>query len=483
MRRLLGLVFAVLPISCGDDGGTADGGSTGTTSTTTTGPLCEAGDVQPCDCSNGLVGQQECAQTGNEWLACECAEGTGDSSTGEPDLCGNGEVDDGEQCDDGDDDDTNECSNDCIALCGVMWEATYDPEMAQTVSIREDADGNIAVGALRFAGDDLIPFIETYSPDGMSIASMDFENIPFVDAGTAVVLTDDRPGAFGFGELDVGGGAGLHFVGFDTNGVNVNVPADPLVSLWQDVDNALGIAATPDGNYVVSATIEVAESDDDLWVAKVSAADGSVMWEATHSGPFEGGFSIDRGGQVAVGPDESVYAIGSLRQTFDRGDVVAVKFPAGGGVAEWEVIPVEDIGNPDHFPIGIGVDSGGNVYMSQISFFGVSQAVYYTRIVDGAESWTLTNEDLGLPDDGDFDWPRLAVDADDNLVLSVEHLGPNDRLGAFFGHVTPEAGVRCLERYNVTGMDRGSFRLAPMSDGSVAVAGGGSLEWVGRVRL
>lgn len=61
-------VFAALLVgACTTEGGSSD-------------PVCDSGDILPCDCDGGEDGNQTCNTQGSGWSACECGGGSGGSS-------------------------------------------------------------------------------------------------------------------------------------------------------------------------------------------------------------------------------------------------------------------------------------------------------------------------------------------------------------------------------------------------------------------
>src|SRR5690606_34788427 len=63
---------------------------------------------------------------------------------------------------------------------------------------------------------------------------------------------------------------------------------------------ALGIAVGPDGQPVVSGQVRAGDGDDDVWLRKLEAVDGSEVWTQTYGGTGSGGFSTDDGGPLAI---------------------------------------------------------------------------------------------------------------------------------------------------------------------------------------
>ncbi|PRP95388.1 Beta-lactamase [Enhygromyxa salina] len=76
-----------------------------------------------------------------------------------------------------------------------------------------------------------------------------------------------------------------------------------------DGDNEPGdVELGADGSIFVSGTVRMGDDDTDVWVRKLSSADGAAAWTATYSGNTDmSGLSIDKGSQLAPAPDGSVY--------------------------------------------------------------------------------------------------------------------------------------------------------------------------------
>ena len=94
----------------------------------------------------------------------------GSSSSGAPDLCGNGELDDGEECDDSNNVDGDACHADCTNAFEIVWTNLHDGsashgDYANDVVI--DGAGNIYVlGNEGVTGEGANVWLQQYLPDG-----------------------------------------------------------------------------------------------------------------------------------------------------------------------------------------------------------------------------------------------------------------------------------------------------------------------------
>ncbi|MEZ4453909.1 MAG: fibrinogen-like YCDxxxxGGGW domain-containing protein [Nannocystaceae bacterium] len=171
-RGPLGSVFtaALLIAACGDDSVGTDSATTSTTSTTTTtaGTATESttNDATTTETTNGgtMSGTDSTTTTTTttttsttESTSTTETTGVTDSSTTEPDLCGNGVVDDGEACDDGvNDGGYDGCAPDCAAPGPYCGDGLVDgPEACDDANDVDDDECTNAC-ALATCGDGLL---------------------------------------------------------------------------------------------------------------------------------------------------------------------------------------------------------------------------------------------------------------------------------------------------------------------------------------
>ncbi|MEX1367615.1 MAG: DUF4215 domain-containing protein [Nannocystaceae bacterium] len=421
-RRSL-LLVALAGWACGDDvPSTTPDGSTGSTT------------------SDSTTGGTTSSPTGPTTTTTPPA--TGDSTDGgsedtgfdppEP-SCGNGFVEADEECDDANDDDDDACSNACTVPCGLQWsETVLGPTQDSLIEgrsvARDDADQIVLSGLLReittqmdgtpLVGDDTV-LVQAHMPGGGLVWEQVLGD-PEGDARPAGVAVDGVGDVYVASTVDASdGGTAIRVTKLAA------ADGDPL---WiHDFDGpiggedeiASGIAVGPDGQPVVSGQVRAGDGDDDVWVRKLQAADGTEVWTETYSGVGSGGFSTDDGGPVAIGADGSVFVLSRIYEDFQTNRGTLLRFGPDGGLPTWTFTPV--IGGTDQTftleALTVAADGGPLMAVSRVDGADVSFWLY--KLDDaGSEQWLRTGDDFEVADQGS-DWilEGLATTGDELVVL------------------------------------------------------------------
>ncbi|MFO7561937.1 MAG: hypothetical protein R6X02_04795 [Enhygromyxa sp.] len=369
----LALSFSLAPLgACNDDGGSSD-----TLANTETGD----GDGDP--------------STG---------DGDGDPSTGD----GDGEPGTGDGDGDGDDE----------SACAWQWEAIQMKANGQThaaYDVAIAADGNFAaVGKLQNSNDDA--WVALFDPAGQMLWEQVIDGGNGPDAALGVTL--DQAGDVVF----VGRQAG-------TSNQDLWIEKRSAASgalMWSviessqfDGDNEPGdIALAPDGALVVTGAVRAGDKDADIWVRKLASADGSTIWTSTASGsPDANGFSIDRGGPVAVAPDGSVYVGGSEGVDFETKEAVLLRFGPEGGAPQWKIAPKAN-GSPHlHDAVALTVGPEGEAYLVTYQSSNL-WSFWLNRVSTAGElEWEMTHEDFVFPPTNNWQVAGLAIADDGSLTI------------------------------------------------------------------
>lgn len=474
---------ATLALGCGDDGAaTPADTSSGTTAVdpdSTTATTADTSSAASTSSSSGTTDVGSSSDTGFEPPVPEC---------------GNGFVEVGEDCDDGNDEPLDACPNDCIFACSVEWTVVRSGPTLESdiygVSVATDAAGQVYALAYQREID--------VDPKGMqSIGDVSTLLLALDDAGTerwSVAFAEPglavRPGAVA---VDA---AGVPHVALTrevvAGGTDVQVlrldPTDGAIVWTHDVvspvvdgdDVAEALAVGPDGDVVVTATVAVAEGDDDAWTRKLAAVDGAEVWTSSFDGPSEGAFSTDNAGPVAIGPDGTVAVLAQAYVDFSAAPATLLVYPPDGGEPQWTWTPPDDGGSQELTPIGVGIDDEGNVYAA------------YQRITSVVRFWVAKFDDDGtslwLLDDDHF------LGANDDWSLSALGLGPNGPalVGSYtaddgadawvegwVAQVDPEAAPLCL--FTIQGEGGGVLPPGLFSEGGAVAADGKVLavgQWI-----
>jgi hypothetical protein len=183
-------------------------------------------------------------------------------------------------------------------------------------------------------------------------------------------------------------------------------------------DNTPGdVALAPDGSIVVSAAVRAGNQDTDIWVRKLSTTDGSETWTTSYSGEFDqNGFSVDRGGPLAVAADGTIYVAGEEFVNFETREAVLLAYAPDGGQPLWTLSP--QVNGLAHLHDAAGVAAGpeGEAYFSVVQP-GVAWGFWLTRVAaTGDVEWELTEADFIYGPTTDWTVTGLAA-TDDHLVI------------------------------------------------------------------
>lgn len=449
MRRILrGLViFGGMPLACGDDGAAPiEPTSSESGESTTTLPMSTTAEV--ADTSTGV----------------STTSGSSSESTGEPGFdmptieCGNGYVEVGEDCDDGNDEPLDECPNDCVFPCSVEWDLvrsgpTQDSDV-YGVSIASDGKG----GSYAIAYQREITVDEKGKQMTGEVSTL---VLALDDAGAerwSTTIDADalavRPGAVtvdGDGVPHVSVTREVADAGTDVQVLRLS-PDDGAVIWTHDIvapvvdgdDEAEALAVAPDGTILVSATIAVAEDDDDAWVRKLDGA-GIEVWTASFDGPNEGQYSIDNAGPVAVGSDGRVAHLAQAYVDFSSAPATLLVYDESGGAPLWTWAPPDDGGSQELTPIGVAFDADGNVYAA---YQRITSSVRFWVVkldADGDQVW-LFGDDHFLGRGLDWNLSALGVGANGPVLIGsyVESDGSDGWVQAWVAQADPDAEPLCL---------------------------------------
>ncbi len=439
----------------------------------------------------GTTGDTDTTGTGTDTDTDTDTDTEGEDDVG--DSCGDGILDAGEECDDGNTADGDGCSATCtIASCGLVWSAIESVESSNSsgVGIAVDAAGDLYTVGQRANNDNDI-YVERANGGGVAW-SVSFDSGNGNDAGFAIDLGPN-------GEVYVAGRmeADADAIWF----ASLN-PDDGSV-VWEQVidgdvagedDLATGIAVTPDGDVVVVGQIRVGEGDDDVWVSKRAAGDGSEIWTSTWGGVGDGSFSTDRSDSVTVGSDGEIWVGAREHIAFDTQDATLLHFDADGGLVA--AFQPQLGGSHTHNPVGVAVDDSGVYFAIEKSDFPLRSWTYRLGL-DGSEQWVKTEEDWALNSEvvlgEDWSVRGLSVNGAGELMVGGRFLNEEpgegiewgeawvarvDASGSFLcrGHYMEDDGSvipPSLSIAGVSGNSAGNFAMTAQLN-----AGQGQATWI-----
>jgi cysteine-rich repeat protein len=487
-------LVAVL-VACGDDeSGTGDDTSSTDPSSST--------DTTADD--TGSTGETTASST----TPADESSGTGFDPP-EP-MCGNGYVEPGEECDDANDVEDDECSSACLRSCGLAWSVVHlgPTQESDIYGLRAAVDGDdrpVALGFQRqvdvdpkgkqtigeptalviaYEADGTERWTQLLAQRGLSVSPGDVAVDP---SGTAYVATRV--------ELE-DGSRDTHVTALsadDGSTLWTHELAGPVVD-GDDEPNA--ITMTPDGDLVLVATVRVADMNDDVWVRKIAADDGSEVWTATYDGMAEGQFSTDNGGPVAVGADGTIYVLAQPYVDLSTLNTTLLAFGPDGGEPLWSFTPTQDGAVQEFSPVEVSVGDDGGVYFGYARY--TSQVEFWVAKLDatGAPVWELDRDDFIMPGVGE-DWRLYGVMfAPERGPIAIGSYITGRSMDAWaeawVSQLDPEGELRCATTHEA---ESGGFMHSTLyiNGGAVGVDGGPVLVgelidepesgvWLGRFR-
>jgi len=425
--------------------------------------------------------------------------------------CGNGFVEGDEQCDDGNRTDDDTCNNVCQVPCGldiatVVLPPTNESVIDASFVAATPNGGSVVAGLLREITtdqrgneqieDDVVQVL-SFDPAGRPLWTTTVEN-PLGDLDVAGLAVDDA------GDVVIGATAD------DPDGTQgvavVKLAAADGAEVWRHTfdgtspgedDPATGVALTPEQDVVVVGQTRVGDGDDDVWVRKLAAADGTEIWTTTYSGAGNGSFSTDDGGPVAVDGEGNIWVLALEYVDFDSQPPVLLRFAADGGPAEVTASQMLPGTAQDYFLIDLeGAEQGAfGIYGRDLG------ALLEIRLVrwdgEGVETWAIDNESVAIAENGS-DWriEGVAPQGDEVLVAGTVD---NDVTIAdtvwqevWVARLTADGTERCRSQYR--GDEMGllppsivAADAAVATDGQGLVSGlqtaeGDTALWLGRFR-
>jgi hypothetical protein len=329
--------------------------------------------------------------------------------------------------DTGESESESETGEDPNAACASSWDVTVKKASGQTQAgygVAVADTGNFAVvGKLENADDDA--WIAMFDPEGGVIwedvvdsgQGKDYGQAVTFDAAGDVVFVGSRDNTnkeLWIEKRSAAAGAVVWTVIEPSGFAGDNLPGD--------------IALAPDGALVVSGTVRAGDQDSDIWVRKLASADGSETWTSSFSGVADGGgFSIDRGGPLAVADDGTIYVGGEQGVDIDTKEGVLLKYGAGGGAEAWRLAPQEDGGDHLHEVVAVAAGPEGEAYFvihqsSEPGFFWL-----YRAAADASIEWEMNRDDFEfMPTSG---WVVSGLDLADAGSLTIGGRLINEEVG------------------------------------------------------
>jgi hypothetical protein len=176
-------------------------------------------------------------------------------------------------------------------------------------------------------------------------------------------------------------------------------------------DDACAVAVAGSGNVYVTGWSWGIGTDQDCATVKYDSS-GNQIWARRYNGPGNGN---DNGHAIALDGSENVYVTGPSLGSGTERDYVTVKYDSSGN--EIWVRRYNGPGNGHDYSHAMAVDGLGNVYVTGVSYGGVTDYDCATVKYDssGNEVWV---QRYNGPDNG-YDYAyRLALDGSGNVFIA-----------------------------------------------------------------
>jgi cysteine-rich repeat protein len=357
-----------------------------------------------------------------------------ETETGDPGpFCGDGTLDPGEECDDDNDVDDDGCSAECKSDCGIEY--WVDITLQQGWFNVHDMEARPG-GRLLIAGE----VTQDGAPGFLRVTSMldsmvegAIESAPLGSAGTP-----ELPQTHQVNALTLTPDGDVVAIGTSTE-VLVMGEA-PVVSYWlarfaaadlaeqwridipaTEPERPLDVAVLANGDAILTMTTIVANDDHDIGFERRSGTDGSVVWTSSHTGAFDGGWSLDDAGLVAVGAGDRVWAAGIVRVNWQTYETTIIEIDPDDGMVLWADVPLPDPGNVHEQRIyDLTAGPAGTVAVG-INVLGAASPYNFGGAFLYAEhqlSWSLIPADLPWEDGTPYVSPRIAIDSDGDALVA-----------------------------------------------------------------
>jgi cysteine-rich repeat protein len=408
---------SLLVLGCNPDTTYVDDGSSGTESSSSNGESeSESGDPSTSDSGTGTETESE-------------------TETGDPGpYCGDGVLDPGEECDDNNDVDDDGCSVECDSDCGIdYWvDITIEQGWFNVHALHSRPGGRLLiVGEVS----------EDNVPGKLRVTSMldselegAIESAPFGSAGTPQLPQTHNVYALAVTPSD-------DVLALGTSTEVLVVDGDPVVTYWLaryaaadlaeqwriDIPVAdpeyppLDVAVLSNGDSILTMTTIVADNDRDIGFERRSGTDGSVMWQSSHSGELDGGWSLDAAGLVAVGSEDRIWGAGIVRVNWQTFETTVIELAPDDGAVMWTDVPLPDPGNAQEQRLyDLTAGPNGTVAVG-INVLGPASPYNFGGSYLYAEhelSWSLVPDDLPWEDGTPYISPRISIHSNGDALVA-----------------------------------------------------------------
>jgi cysteine-rich repeat protein len=358
-----------------------------------------------------------------------------ETETGDPGpFCGDGTLDLGEECDDGNASDDDGCSAECKSDCGIEYWVDITLEQGWfNIHAMEARPGGLLMLAGEVSQDGVPGMIRVSSMLDSELQGA-IESPPLGSAGSPDLPQTHRVHALTLTQLGdvVALGTSTEVLVVDEDPVTsywlARFAAADLVQQWRvEIPAAdpelrpLDVAVLDNGDAILTMTTIIADDDSDIAFERRSGMDGSVIWQSSHTGAFDGGWSLDTAGLVAVGEGDRVWAAGIIRVNWQTFDTTLIELDPDDGAVLWTGVPLPDPGNVHEQRVyELTAGPNGTVAVG-INVLGAASPYNFGGAFMYAEhelAWSLLPDDLPWEDGGPYISPRIAIDSDGEALVA-----------------------------------------------------------------
>ncbi len=382
-------------------------------------------------------------------------------------FCGDGMLNGGEPCDDGNEEFGDGCNPDCVVSGSPLWTDVYPGEdhgVAIGWGIAVDSVGDVVVVGEEFKLlENANIIVRKYDNDGEVLWTETFHGDPAGDDRGRAVAIDSEDNIIAVGHTF-------------KNGQDQNVwirKYDPDGEvLWTETfdgppslgDRGRAVAIDSEDNIVVAGSEYHGIGLNDLWVGKFDS-DGNLLWTFSQDNAL--GTDILRG--VAIGEKDDIFVTGEVYVPIGLSDVYAARLSTDDGSVVWE--QTYDMASGNDIGRAAAIDPEGNLVVSGEVYspqdlISVWVAKYDPETGESIGSFQWDSE--GIDEDRGN---GLAIDGEGNLLAAGSEYTVNGLDGIWLGKFDPSDELIWDAHHDGDGGDDRAHAVAVDANGYVFITG------------
>jgi hypothetical protein len=349
-----------------------------------------------------------------------------------------------------------------------LWVRSYDgPQNSteQAMATAVDANGNVFVTGQSIGSGNLLDYDYAtikYSGEGVPLWTNRYNGpaVPASSWDTAKAMAVDANGNVFVTGYSYGGASGYDYATVGYSNAGVPLWTNRYNGPGNGDDFAQAVAVDRNGNVFVTGNSTGSGSGYDYATIKYSGA-GAPLWTNRYNGPGNG---VDAAHGIATDTNGNVIITGYSTGSGSGYDYATIRY-SGAGAALW-TNRYNGPGNGDDQATALGLDAGGNVFVTGYSTNNSSGYDYATIGYSSAGVPSWTNRYDGPSSRGDRA-TALAVNASGNVLVTGSSFD-----GGYTTLAYSAAGLPLwTNRYSGPGGDDEAVALAADAAGNVFVTG------------